>query len=153
MSIRQRMLPPGAVQVSGETVLGWLQANRLSHLPIEVDQWKRRGLWFPKGAEVRLDTEIVGTIPQRTITIVVPETVTGTIQVEGRGSPGNGILPPAVMVDLAQVHHYSTYGIVVTMHASFHWLSAASPQMQAYKQWVSFVFDRLQQLNADNASS
>jgi hypothetical protein len=152
VSIRRRMLPPRAVQVPGQMVLEWLKPNRLSGLPVERDLWKSRTLWLPKGASMRLDKQVVNTLSQRTLTIVAPGFVLASIRAECRGSPGRGILPPAVTVDKAAVEHYSTYGIVVTMRARFEWLAAASPDMPAYKQWIKFVFNRLKQLNSDSVS-
>ena len=151
VSIRRRMLPPRAVQVPGQMVLEWLKPNRLSGLSAERDLWKSRTLWLPKGASLRLDKQVVNSLPQRTLTIVAPGFVLASIQVECRGS-GRGILPPAVTVDKASVEHYSTYGIVVTTRARFEWLAAASPDMPAYKQWIKFVFNRLKQLNSDSVS-
>jgi hypothetical protein len=153
VSIRQRMLPPRAVQVSGGKVLQWFNTNRISQLPVEVESWKRRGLWLPKGALVWLSSQVMNTVPERTITISVPGSLDASIRVEGRGSPGIGILPPAIVVDQADVQHYSTYSVVVTMRARFEWLSAASPETSAYKQWISFLFRRLEQLNSDDPSS
>ena len=39
------------------------------------------------------------------------------------------------------------------MHAHFDWLSAASPEMPAYKQWISFIFGKIERFNSDYAVS
>ena len=140
-------------KASAEKVLHWLSANRVSLLPVEVEQWKRRGLWLPKDAEVKLSSHVANTVPERTVRILVPCSVDASIRIESRGSPGRGILPPEVVVDLADLQYYSTYSIVVTMRSRFEWLSAASPDMPAFKEWMSFVFTRLEQLNSDSPSS
>jgi hypothetical protein len=134
VSIRRRMLPPRHRRVLGDRVLEWLKGNRLSQLPIESEQWKRRGLGLPAGAEMVLRTGMNGTIPERIVTITVPGAIEITLRTEGRGSPGIGTLPPLVVVDPEVAKHYSTYGIVVTMRCHFQWLSAASPDMPGYKR-------------------
>jgi hypothetical protein len=146
-------LPPNAVQIPGDKVLQWLSSNRLSRLPIEVDRWQRRGLLLPKGAQLQFSTRTLDTMPQRGFSLKVPGVLEISVVVESRGSPGLGILPPAVEVGTEPVKHLGTYGIVARMLARFDWLSAASPEMPAYKEWVSFVFRRIEQLNSDDPST
>ncbi len=153
VSIRRKSLPPNAVQVPGEKVLQWLSSNRLSRLPVEVGQWKSRGMWLPRGAELRFTSQTLNTMPQRAFSIKVPGVLEISILVESRGSPGLGILPPAIEVGAGSVKHFGTYGLVARMHAHFDWLSAASPDMPGYKEWVSFVFSRIEQLNSDDPST
>jgi hypothetical protein len=150
---RQRMLPPQALQVAGEEVLRWFETNRISHLPTQIDHWNRRGLLLPKGARVRLSSQILETVPERVITISRPGSFDASIRIKCLGSMGRGILPPEIIVDQAEAEHLSSYTMVVTMRAHFDWLTAASPEMPAYKQWISFVFGKIEQFNSDYAVS
>ena len=153
VSIRRKLLPPNAVQVPGDKVLQWLSSNRLSHLPVEVDQWKKRGMRLPKGAEIRFTSQMLNTMPQRAFSISVAGVLEISIMIESRGSPGLGILPPAVQVEADSAKHFGTYSIVVRMKAHFNWLSSGSPDMPRYKEWVSFVFGRIERLNSDAPST
>lgn len=149
VELRRRMPPPRGVFIESETLQKWFRANRLLRLQNEMDSYSIRGLWIPKGARLSLTSQIVNTIPARVISIEVPEVLDISIQIQCLGSPGLGYLPPVVVAGEEDRKHYGTYGIDVTMLARYKWVSAASPKMADYKQWVSFIFSRLEQLNSD----
>jgi hypothetical protein len=150
VKLRRRVLPPSEEFMKGETIQELLKANRLFSQQVEMDHYYIRGLWMPKGARLNLSSQIVNTIPERVISIEVPNILDATIRIQSLGSPGFGIMPPIVIADEVDLKHYRTYGIDVTMHARYKWISAASPKMADYKQWVKFIFARLDSLNSDN---
>jgi hypothetical protein len=149
VKLRQRILPPRAVFIKSETLQKWLKGNRLLRSQVDMDSYFIRDLWIPKGARLSLSSQIVKTIPERVISIEVPGILDVSIRIQSLGSPGFGYLPPVVVADKMDLKHYRTYGIDVTMSARYKWLSAASPKMATYKQWVSFILARLEQLNSD----
>jgi hypothetical protein len=146
---RQRKFPPRAAQVSSEEVLQWLETNRISRLTTQIDHWRQRGLWLPRGARIKLSSQIVETVPERVITISYPGSFEASIRIQCLGSGGSGTLPPEINAAHVDIKHLSSYSIVVTMRAHFDWLSAASPEMPELKKWISFMFGKIEQFNSD----
>jgi hypothetical protein len=147
--IRRNILPPDAVRIGWETLQGWLEGNRLIKAGVEPPMFKFDSMLLPKGATLRLSSQVVAGIPERVIYLEVPDILTASFQIQGLGTPGFGILPPAVVVDKEKLDQFQTYGIDVTMKVHYKWTTAASPKMPAYKQWISSLFMRLEDLNAD----
>ena len=109
-------------------------------------------MWLPKSAVIQFASKTEGTLPQRSFLVRVPGVMEMSFVVESRGSPGLAILPPEVVAGSDIVEHLTTYGIEVRMHARFDWSSAKNPAMPGYKEWASFLFFNIEQLNSDDPS-
>lgn len=148
--IQKRILPPHAVKKERESLQSWLKNNRLFNAGAKMQLFSIHDMWMPKCARMTLSAQTVDTVSERLIQIEVPQVLTASFRIRCLGSPGFGILPPIVVVNETDLKHYETYGIDVTMKVHYSWMAAASPIMPAYKQWISFLFTRLEQLNSDD---